>query len=54
MPVGNASGIGSDSGAIATYAFDFSQSQTLNFFATLTVTTDTATLEGYTVEILNP
>lgn len=37
-----------------TGAVDTTQSQVLNLTATLGTSTDTATLEGYTVEILNP
>lgn len=47
-------GLGALANAPSTSTIDFSQAQTLQFFATLGVSGDTATLEGYTVEVSNP
>lgn len=49
-----ASGPGAGSGAFTSMAVDLTQMQSLIFSGTLAVATDTITLEGYTVEILNP
>lgn len=46
--------LGTSTGAFNTYAIDTSIPTTLTFTATLGVTTDTLTLEAYSIELLNP
>jgi hypothetical protein len=48
------SSFSSTTGVSTTAAIDMSQAQSLIITGTLAVITDTITLEGYTVEILNP